>query len=170
MSWVSLTLGVVVAMIALGGVAVITALEDLENKPSGKPIIIHIHATLRISIDGQSVVVPEGIGMVPQLYKSHELDRYGIKDPRTYPLHTHDTSGMIHIESNDVRTFTLGQFFDVWGKRLNENCILDKCNNGSDEVRMYVDGVESSEFRDHVFKNGEVITIEYGVPRGQHPL
>jgi hypothetical protein len=31
-----------------------------------------------------------------------------------YWLHTHDTSGVVHMESPQPATFTLGQFFDVW--------------------------------------------------------
>jgi hypothetical protein len=33
------------------------------------------------------------------------------------PLHTHDTSGIIHVESPTVRSFTLGEFVDLWGGR-----------------------------------------------------
>jgi hypothetical protein len=85
-------------------------------------------------------------------------------------LHTHDTTGLIHIESTDIRTFTLGQFFDVWGVTFNENCIMDRCNDKFNKVRMYVDGIESFEFKEHVLKDGEVITIEYGSPKGESQL
>src|SRR5205823_14298698 len=30
------------------------------------------------------------------------------------PLHTHDATGVVHVESPTIETFTLGQFFDVW--------------------------------------------------------
>ena len=33
-------------------------------------------------------------------------------------LHTHDSSGIMHVESPTKRTFDLGQFFGVWGVRL----------------------------------------------------
>lgn len=169
--WVSLTVGVIVGLIALGGVAINTALEQSKiEQATDKPLVIHMHTTLRITVNGEHVTVPALIGIDPKLYKTHDLDRYGIKTPKTYPLHTHDTSGVIHIESTDVRTFTLGQFFDVWGKTFNENCILDKCNNGLNKVRMYVDGIESFEFGKHILKNGETITIEYGAPKGESRL
>lgn len=170
--WVSLTFGVIIALMALGGVAINTALEEIKNKPvvDNEPIVIHMHTTLRIIVHGKHVIIPKHIGIDPALYKTHDLDKYGIKNPRTYPLHTHDTSGVIHIESTQIRTFTLGQFFDVWGKTFNENCILDRCNDGLNEVRMHVDGIESFEFREHLTKDGEVITIEYGPPEGQHQL
>jgi hypothetical protein len=35
-----------------------------------------------------------------------------------YSLHTHDTSGIVHIESPDNRSYTLGNLFDIWGQRL----------------------------------------------------
>ena len=171
--WVSLTLGVIVALIALGGVAINTALEEINAKPEiteNKPIIIHMHAKVNILIHGQHVIIPKHIGIDPALYKTHILDKYGIKDPKTYPLHTHDTTGLIHIESTDIRTFTLGQFFDVWGVTFNEDCIMDKCNDRLNKIRMYVDGIESFEFNEHILKDGEVITIEYGSPKGESQL
>ena len=29
-------------------------------------------------------------------------------------MHTHDRSGIIHIEAPETRAFTLGHFFDIW--------------------------------------------------------
>ncbi len=34
-------------------------------------------------------------------------------------LHTHAADGIIHIESPVQRTYTLGEFFDIWGQPLN---------------------------------------------------
>ena len=36
-------------------------------------------------------------------------------------LHTHSADGIIHIESPVTRTYTLGNFFDVWGRPLGSN-------------------------------------------------
>jgi hypothetical protein len=33
-------------------------------------------------------------------------------------LHTHAGDGIIHIESPVQRTYTLGEFFDIWGQPL----------------------------------------------------
>lgn len=167
--WIYLTLGVVVSLMVLGGVAVNNALEAVKFKQQNedKPLLIHMHVKLKIIINDENVVVPKRIGIDAELYKTHELDRYVPKKLGVYPLHTHDTSGVIHVESTSIRTFTLSQFFDVWGETFNENCIMDKCNEQLDKVRMYVDGNESFEFGDHVFKDNETITIEYGAPRDQ---
>src|SRR6185369_5291791 len=66
---------------------------------------LHIHQHLDIYVNGRRVPLPAGIGI-------DELDGF------ISPLHTHDTSGVIHVESPKVETFTLGQFFAVWGVRL----------------------------------------------------
>ncbi len=169
--WPSLTLSVIIGLLALGGLAIKTALEESGIRMTdNKPLVIHMHTTLRILIHGEPITIPKEIGIDPKLWVSHDLDKYGPKKPRASPLHTHDTSGIIHIESTVVRTFTLGQFFDVWGKTFNGNCILDKCSGGLNKVRMYVNEVESFESREHVLRNGEVITIEYGLPKGEHKI
>ena len=36
-------------------------------------------------------------------------------------LHTHAADGIIHIESPVHRTYTLGNFFDIWGQPLGPN-------------------------------------------------
>jgi hypothetical protein len=38
-----------------------------------------------------------------------------------YWLHTHDETGVIHVESPVQRTFTLGNFFDIWHQPLGPN-------------------------------------------------
>ena len=36
-------------------------------------------------------------------------------------LHTHAADGIIHTESPVERTYTLGEFFDIWGQPLDRN-------------------------------------------------
>src|ERR1044071_10295818 len=60
----------------------------------------HYHAHLSIFVNGSSYLVPGGIGIEPS--------------DCIYWLHTHDDSGIIHIESPQNDTFNLGQFLKVW--------------------------------------------------------
>jgi len=128
-------------------------------------VIMHIHPRIEIFIDGQRVAIPANIGIDSNLWKDRSLERYGMpmpdmpEMPYMSPLHTHDTSGVIHVESTVNREYTLGEFFDVWGVTFNESCIFDRCSGGS--VVILVNGVRNSEFRNHVLNDGEEIHIRF---------
>jgi hypothetical protein len=71
---------------------------------STEQLLFHIHAHLAVYAGEQQKLIPAEIGIAPGVCIAW--------------LHTHDTSGVIHIESPVERTFTLGDFFDVWGQPL----------------------------------------------------
>ena len=54
-------------------------------------------------------------------------------------LHTHDTTGVMHVESPKKREFSLGEFFGVWGVRLTGKCVGGYCKPQT-PWRMYVNG------------------------------
>ena len=120
---------------------------------------LHIHQHLDLSVDGRRVTVPAGIG---------------IDESQGFisPLHTHDESGVIHVESPDVRTFTLGQFFAVWGLRLTPRCLGGYCAKGSKALRVFVDGKRfSGDPRLLPLAEHEEILVTFGT-RAQlpHPI
>ncbi|HVA52669.1 MAG TPA: hypothetical protein VNF05_04060, partial [Acidimicrobiales bacterium] len=55
-----------------------------------------------------------------QHYASGPFDDVGLYDC-LYWLHTHVADGIIHVEAPKKQSFTLGQFFDVWGQPLGPN-------------------------------------------------
>jgi len=71
---------------------------------------VHIHAHLDVYVAGQHVKVPALVGI--------DVVRQFITE-----LHTHDTSGVLHVESPSMRTFTLGQFFGEWGVKLSPSWV-----------------------------------------------
>src|SRR5881396_684683 len=95
---------------------------------SAEGTTLHIHQHLDLYVNGTKQVVPAQIGI---LTSPHVVFS---------PLHTHDTSGIIHVESTTVRSFTLGEFFDVWGVRFTPTCVGGYCNQGDETLRVYVDG------------------------------
>jgi hypothetical protein len=71
---------------------------------------LHHHEHLDLYVNGRSVVVPALVGIDQQAGFLTEL-------------HTHDASGIIHVESPVQRSFTLGQFFCEWGVKLSATCL-----------------------------------------------
>jgi hypothetical protein len=70
-------------------------------------LVFHIHSHLTIFVDGAARQVPQFIG-----FNDNTCLHW---------LHTHAPDGIIHIESPERRTFTLGNFFDIWGQPLGPN-------------------------------------------------
>ena len=125
------------------GLPTMTAMEQLTY---------HIHAHLDISVDGAPVTVPAQIG---------------ISDIGIAVLHTHDPTGIIHIEAPAPRAYTLGEFFDVWGVRLDASCIDGYCANGSSELRVYVNGKQvDGDPRAVVLNAHDEIVLAFGT-KGQ---
>ncbi len=79
-----------------------------ENKTSNK-IIMHIHSNLNVTVNGKLLIVPNGIGINSTLWNDHSLDKFGTErkttifgmiTPAMSPLHTHDSSGTIHVKKS----------------------------------------------------------------------
>jgi hypothetical protein len=87
----------------------------------------HTHQHLDLFVDGQRVAIPPDIG----------IDRVNLI---LSPIHTHDASGIIHVESPIVREFTLGEFFDVWGVRFNGHCVGGTCDGNGRVLSVYRNG------------------------------
>jgi hypothetical protein len=114
----------------------------------------HIHAHLDLFINGKSFTVPELIGIKPE-------------DRCLYWLHTHDDSGIIHIESPVKKEFTLGQFFDIWNKKFDNTHLLNYTTNNKSSIMLsvYVNGKKidnKTDFRDIPLNSHDEIAIVYG--------
>jgi hypothetical protein len=80
--------------------------------------LFHIHAHLTVFVDGTTRQVPAGIGIVNPQAQSTPQGPFVAGGSCFYWLHTHAADGIIHIESPVQRTYTLGEFFDIWGQPL----------------------------------------------------
>jgi hypothetical protein len=89
---------------------------------------LHIHAHLDIFVNGSPVPVPADIGV------DHARGRIS-------PLHSHDTTGVVHVESPDKdATFTLGQFFTQWQVSLAADHIGGLVASDTHRLEVYVNG------------------------------
>ena len=113
----------------------------------------HIHTQLQLFNRGRAVPIPAQIG-IPQ------------SGTCLYWLHTHDGSGFIHMESPVRRTFTLGQFFDVWGPDLSWNRAGPVTASRGARLHVWVNGVawHGRDPRDIVLRDHETILIQNGPP------
>jgi hypothetical protein len=103
----------------------------------------HIHTLLKVYFQGNEVTVPANIGIQPGEGLS--------------PLHTHDTSGIVHIESQTKENFTVGQFFTEWGVPLTG-------------ARAWFDGKEVTGPVDAiVLEDKKVVVVSFGPPPNPIP-
>ena len=119
---------------------------------------VHIHAHLALFNKGQQIAIPYGIGIVRPFQATNGFVGMG---QGIYWLHTHDATGIIHVESPDDRTYTLGQFFDIWGQPLTTAEVAGL----KGAVRAFVDGTPyAGNPRGIVLGAHTQITLEVGAP------
>jgi len=86
---------------------------------TSEQVAFHVHARLRIVVRGRSRQVPAGIGIAaPYQVEATPSGAFVAGGTCLMWLHTHAADGIVHIESPIDRTYTLGDFFDVWGQPL----------------------------------------------------
>ncbi len=112
--------------------------------------VLHIHQHLDLFVSGLRIDVPPDIGI-------DEAAGY------ISPIHVHDTTGIIHVESPFAASFTLGQFFDVWGVRFSQTCIGGYCTDDTHQLRVTVNGkLYGGDLRTLVLDSHQEIVIAYG--------
>jgi hypothetical protein len=96
---------------AIGATVTGQPIDGITCDASAPQLVVHVHAHLAVYVDGAARAVPKNIGILPSVGGS----------PCAYWLHSHDDDGIMHVESPVVRSFTLGNYFDVWGLPLDSS-------------------------------------------------
>ena len=82
----------------------------------------HVHAHLAVFVNGKARIIPYGIGIGPPLRGENTKAGSFVTQGSCFAwIHTHAADGIIHLEGPMKRTYTLGDFFDVWGQPLTAN-------------------------------------------------
>ena len=108
---------------------------------------MHIHQHIDIIINNQAITIPAEIGIGSSFIS---------------PLHIHDTSGVLHVESPVIKSFTLGQFFTEWGITLNDSCIGSYCSDSNHKLVVAVNGTVIQHPQNLVLEAHQEIEIWYG--------
>ncbi len=125
---------------------------------AGEQVAVHYHAHLTIIYRGQPALIPPQTGIISQ---NRTINCF-------YWLHTHTTSGIIHIEAPKEfanRQFTVGDFFQIWNQPLTSKQVTTFPVGKGDQVKVWVDGKPyTGDPRKIVLKSHSQIVIEVGPP------
>lgn len=155
------------ALLAPTGDAAASHPVDGISCQGSEQVLFHIHAHLAVLVRGQQLYIPYGIGIGPPL----QLEANGgftggpfVTGGSCFSwLHTHDDSGIIHIESPVHRTYTLGDFFDIWGQPLGST----RVGRATGPVTIFVNGRQlaaGTDPRTVALASHELIQLDVGSP------
>jgi hypothetical protein len=121
---------------------------------AAEAVTTHYHSHLDIFVNGKHVTVPKYIGI--NLGANYLTE-----------LHTHDTRGVIHVESPKANDhFTLGQFVAERGVFLNSRCLGAYC----DGLKWYLNGkLQTGNPEKYVLQSHDEIAIVVGKPPANIP-
>ncbi len=118
---------------------------------------IHIHQHLIIFNRGRPIDIPANVGQRPERRC-------------LYWLHTHTPDGIIHIEAPSNRSFTLSDFFAIWGQPLTRTRAASAGTSKATPLKVWVDGKPyKGDPRTIALKAHTDIVIEAGPPFPKPP-
>lgn len=145
----SLPIGwIVFGLLVVGLIVWIATLPRIPESDIISNAGIHYHPHLSITIKGENVPIPAGIGM----------------GAMEHSIHTHEPDGIVHLEFSGVvkkEDTKLGVFFKIWGKDFSKDSIMGHKTGDGGTVKFKVNGVENVEFENYLMKDGDKIEIIY---------
>jgi hypothetical protein len=143
-------------------------------------VFLHVHSHLDVFVNGNPVTVPAAIGInikdpaVKRIPLENGTIAYGgIRPPCAQrcisPLHTHDTSGVLHTEAKEHHFNDLGEFFTEWNVRLDSKCVGGYCKPAA-PFTIYVNGDPfTGDPRKIELEDRKEIAIVIGTPPAEIP-
>jgi hypothetical protein len=169
-TWLSILAAVIVGAGLVGGIIFYninqsqtqSAVSDNSAYPAvdgiacqaNEQLAYHIHAHVSIYINGKLSQIPQYVGIASD-------------GSCFYWLHTHDTTGVIHIESPTQKNYTLGNFFDEWSQRFSSLGYPSELDLTSG-WQVWVNGKPySGDFHNIQLTAHELITLAYNSPNAK---
>lgn len=91
----------------------------------------HVHAHLALIANGVQRAIPLAVGVRGAV----DIQDFVVSGHCFYWLHTHDATGIIHLEAPVTTPLTLGQFFAIWGEPLSRSNVAGFAGN----ITAYID-------------------------------
>jgi hypothetical protein len=138
--------------------------EEISGISCVSTIVAHYHAHLSLFVEGERIAIPRAVGVTQPLVSSRGIVYDG---DCFYWMHTHDATGLVHIEPPVIEDRTLGEFFDVWGMELSE----DNVAGFEGELSIFVNGERyEGDPREIVLKSQMHVSLQVGRPLSPPPL
>jgi hypothetical protein len=142
-----------------------------EHNPK---LVFHVHSHVTVFVDGEQRTIPAGVGIDPPIgpenYRPSPIGpQFGQTPGQCLSwLSTRYADGLIHVESSEQRSFTLGDFFAVWGQPLGR----DELGPARGEVTTIVNGkVWTGDPADLPLNAHDQIQLQVGTPLvAQRPI
>jgi len=150
-SFALIFVGIIVAILLNRGPATGQTIANIRCD-TGEQLAVHYHAHVDLIYKGQPAAIPAQVGITSSCF---------------YWMHTHQSSGIVHIEAPKAsasRQFTLGDFFQIWGQPLSKTQVATFPKLGAgDELKMWVDGKPyTGDPRNIVLKSHTQVVLEIG--------
>ena len=125
--------------------------ESALDLPAPSDTIYHVHAQLKIFVNGKPMPVPNNIGI--------DAEKGFLSS-----LHTHDEKGIMHMEAVEPYPFTLGQFMTVWGVTFTPTQLgAFRAGNGL-VLETYLNGKKVPNGPALQMKQSDRVVIGFGKP------
>jgi hypothetical protein len=117
--------------------------------PPVSDVVYHVHALLHVYVDGRAVTVPANLGIGPggDAFSS---------------LHTHDTTGVLHLEATRPFAFRLSDVFAVWGVTFGHDRLGAYRNRGAERLWVYANGRPVANPVRYVIRRHDNVVVAYG--------
>lgn len=132
----------------------VQGLEDREEAldlPAPSDTIYHVHAQLKVFVNGKPQTVPNNIGI--------DQGKGFLSS-----LHTHDEKGIVHMEAVERYPFKLSQFFTVWGVKFTPTQLGAFRVGPGLVLETYVNGKKVPNGLNYQMRASDRIVVGFGKP------
>lgn len=99
---------------------------------SGKKPVRDYSLMINISVLGKDQQIPKDFG-----HKENNC---------LNEIYVDNSSGVVNVKTNEFKSFTLGNFFNVWDKRFNKDEVLGNKVSKEKSLEVYVNGIRVNTY------------------------